>query len=279
MRVRLFGTRGSLASAGPETVKYGGDTSASLVTMDSGQHIVLDAGSGVRRIGVHIERPSRVDVLLTHLHMDHIQGLGFFRPVFDPDVDVHIWGPVSTSYSLRERLGRYLSPPLFPVRIRELQAVELHDVNTPSSFTIGDVEVRADLITHPGPTLGYRLEGDGGTLTYIPDHEPALGEENFPPDPSWTSGYSLARGADVLIHDAQYDDDEYEERQGWGHTSYNQLLAYGALTGARTVVTFHHDPAHSDERLDELLAEARATEPPFDLVGGTEGLEIEVGSG
>lgn len=244
--------------------------------MDSEQHIVLDAGSGVRRIGTYIERPSRVDVLLTHLHMDHIQGLGFFAPVFDPDVEAHIWGPVSTSYSLRERLGRYLSPPLFPVRIRELQAVELHDVTPPCRFEIGDVTVHADLVSHPGPTLGYRLEADGGALAYMPDHEPALGVKDFPDSPEWTSGYSIAKGADVLIHDAQYDDEEYEARRGWGHTSYNQLLAYGAMTGVGSVVTFHHDPAHTDDHLDRLLAEAQATNPPFTLIGGTEGLEFEV---
>jgi phosphoribosyl 1,2-cyclic phosphodiesterase len=250
LRVRLRGTRGSIASAGPDTVRYGGDTSCVEVTGDDGRVIILDAGSGIRALGNELDE-IRVDILLSHLHMDHVQGLPFFKPLLDPEVEVHIWGPISTTQTLRERLARYLSPPLFPVRVRDLPNVEFHDV-LPSEFVIGSLNITAELITHPGVTLGYRIEESGRTLAYLPDHEPALGIPQFPLEPEWTSGFSLVEGVDVMIHDAQYTKEEYEPRTGWGHTSFTQLARFAELAGPKQVVTFHHDPAHDDDFLDTI---------------------------
>ena len=155
MKARLWGTRGSIAAAGPSTLRYGGDTSAVELRTAGGQVLILDAGSGLRPIDAG-GAPGRIDILLSHLHMDHVQGLPFFAPMLDPEFEVHVWGPVSTTRSLRERLSRYMSPPLFPVRVRDLKNVRFHDV-VPGRFEIGSVEVCADLICHPGSTLGYRL--------------------------------------------------------------------------------------------------------------------------
>lgn len=251
MRLRLWGTRGSIAASGADTVRYGGDTAAVELLCAGGRLIVLDGGSGIRALGSDPEMTSRVDILLSHLHMDHVQGLPFFPPLLDPDVEVHVWGPVSTTRSLRERITRYLSPPLFPVRVRELANVTFHDV-LPGEFELGTIHVTADLITHPGATLGYRLEEEGSVLAYLPDHEPALGNGAFPGEAEWTSGYAIAAGADVLIHDAQYDDDEYESRVGWGHSSMTHLRAFVEMTRPGRLVTFHHDPGHTDAYLDEL---------------------------
>jgi ribonuclease BN (tRNA processing enzyme) len=237
--------------------------------------LVLDAGSGMRALGAEVERTDRVDVLITHLHMDHIQGLPFFAPLHDPEVRVDVWGPISNTQSLQERLNRYLSPPLFPVRVRDLPNVSFHDV-APGTFEINGIEVTADLICHPGATLGFRLGEEGRVLTYLPDHEPALGAHDFPNDPEWTSGYDLAEGADVLIHDSQYTDDEYRGRVGWGHSSYRHLLGFAAMTGVRTLMTFHHDPAHSDERLDEAHERLQESDHDFDIVPGTHGAVIDV---
>jgi phosphoribosyl 1,2-cyclic phosphodiesterase len=202
VRVTLWGTRGSVARAGMQTVRYGGDTSVVEVEGSDGTRLILDGGSGMMRVtptlGSFCER---IDILLTHLHMDHIQGLGFFYPLRDPNIQTHIWGPVSTTMHLGERLAKYLSPPLFPVRLRDLQALHLHDVG-PGSLDIGPFTVSADLICHPGPTLGYRIEENGATMAYVPDHEPALGHHEFPADPRWTSGFDLMKDADLLIHDA-----------------------------------------------------------------------------
>lgn len=274
MRILLSGTRGSLAASGPDTVEYGGDT-ASIYVAAGDRHIVLDAGSGIRRLSQAVDGQSRVDVLLTHLHMDHIQGLGFFSPMFNPEVEVHIWGPGSTEFTLEQLLGRYLSPPLFPVHIRELSSVVLHDTH-PGTFELGPVTVTTDYVCHPGATLGYRLEIGGKSMAYLPDHEPALGVEHFPPDPEWTSGYDLMVDTDVLIHDAQYTDDEYAERQGWGHSTFDQALDIAELCGVGTLVTFHHDPSHDDKMLNTIAANMKSHPLPFELIPGRAGTVIEV---
>lgn len=279
MRIRLWGTRGSLASAGPDTVRYGGDTAAVELRGPGGEFVVLDAGSGIRPIGEQVPAGTgRVDILLTHLHMDHIQGLGFFEPLFDPNIEVHIWGPGSTTLSLRERLTRYLSPPLFPVMLRDLPQVVLHEIVPPARFSLGSLSIEADLIVHPGPTLGYRIETEDGTLAYLPDHEPALGTHRFPESSEWTSGFELAAGTDVLIHDAQYTSHEYEERVGWGHSTFDHALDFAAAAGVKRLVTFHHDPAHPDFFLEEVCERIRLTRDfSFEFIPGKVGLTIVIG--
>lgn len=276
MKVTLWGTRGSVARAGPETVRYGGDTSAVEVRSSDGTLVLLDAGSGLVRLTPDLPQDvERIDLLLTHLHMDHIQGLGFFTPLRDPDVETHIWGPISTTMGLAERLARYLSPPLFPVRLRDLRAVHLHDLQ-PGTISIGAFTVTADLICHLGSTLGYRLEEAGQVLAYLPDHEPALGHIDFPGDPKWTSGFDLVHQADMLIHDAQYTASEYSQRVGWGHSTLRHAVDFAAQAEAKALVTFHHDPEHSDETLDMLLAEARGRDPSIDVIPGTAGAVFEL---
>lgn len=278
MKVTLWGTRGSVPTPGPETMHYGGNTSCVEVRA-AGQLLILDAGTGIRRLGAVVERGiERVDILLTHLHMDHIQGLGFFDPLFWEGVEVHLWGPSSSTQSLRERLTRYLSPPLFPVRLRDVDCeLELHDVLSHQSFRIGDVEVRAELVCHPGPTVGYRIEGDGAVLAYVPDHEPALGFPDFARHPDWVTGLDLALGADLLIHDAQFSAEEYAECVGWGHSSIAQALEFASVAGVRELVPFHHDPAHTDAELDRLYEEVRKMhELPFELSPAVEGACFEL---
>jgi phosphoribosyl 1,2-cyclic phosphodiesterase len=279
VRVTLWGTRGSLPAAGPETVRYGGNTSCVEVRGADGTLLILDAGTGIRRLGAKLgPEISRLDLLLTHLHTDHIQGLGFFNPLYQPGLDVHIWGPASTTLDLRERLARYLSPPFFPALMRDMPSrITLHNVPC-GRFEIGGFKVLADLVSHRGPTVGYRITEDAASIAYIPDHEPALGATDFPGDPDWTSGFELASGVDLLIHDAQYSDTEYEERVGWGHSSVRHALLFAAATGVRRLVTFHHDPAHDDSVLDRLVEEARGTSSlPFELVPGTEGATFQLG--
>ena len=276
--MKLWGTRGSLASAGPDTVRYGGDTAAVEIVGCSGEAVVLDAGSGIRAIGENLSSDiSHVDVFLTHLHMDHIQGLGFFKPLFDPTISVRIWGPGSTTLSLGKRLTRYLSPPLFPVLLRDLPNVTLHEIDPPALITVGGLTVAADLITHPGPTLGFRIVCPDGALAYLPDHEPALGAMDFLDLPQWTSGYDLAKDADVLIHDAQYTEDEYKNRVGWGHSTLEHALAFAGLASVKRLVTFHHDPAHSDDMLDKAMAQVEESrEVPFEITPGRAGLMVAV---
>jgi phosphoribosyl 1,2-cyclic phosphodiesterase len=280
VRVTLWGTRGSLATPGPETVRYGGNTSCVEVRGANGTVLILDAGTGIRRLGASVGPDAgRVDLLLTHLHMDHIQGLGFFRPLDQPGQEVHIWGPPSTTLDLRARLGRYLSPPLFPVRLRDLPCrLTLHDVPL-GEFDIGGLKIIAALVCHPGPTVGYRISEDGVSIAYLPDHEPALGAHQFPDKTDWISGFDLAEGVDLLIHDAQYDSAEYAQHVGWGHSAIAHTLGFAARAGVKRLVTFHHDPGHDDTALDRIIEEARGSaDLPFELIPGTEGARFDLGT-
>jgi phosphoribosyl 1,2-cyclic phosphodiesterase len=280
MNVTLWGTRGSLATPGAETARYGGNTSCVGVIGHDGTVLVLDAGTGIRGLGKTIDvSVRRVDILLTHLHMDHIQGLGFFAPLFRPDLEVRIWGPVSSHISLRERLMRYLSPPLFPVSLRDLPCmISLHDVPC-GEVDIGGFHVTSALVCHPGPTVGYRItDAQGSVLTYLPDHEPALGASAFPSLPlAWTSGGTLAAHADLLIHDSQYSAAEYSSHVGWGHSSFKDALAFASLSEVKHLVPFHHDPGHTDIDIDRLMKEAMAeAKPGFRVTTALEGATFQI---
>jgi phosphoribosyl 1,2-cyclic phosphodiesterase len=277
VRVTLWGTRGSLAAPGPETVRYGGNTACVEVRGKRNALLILDAGTGIQRLGAMVRGGrGRIDLLLTHLHMDHIQGLGFFEPLYERGREIHIWGPPSPTLDLRTRLARYLSPPLFPVRLRDLPCrLTLHNV-PPERFEVGGLEVEAALVCHPGSTVGYRISEGTRSLAYLPDHEPALGVREFPVEPEWTSGFDLAAGADLLIHDAQYTTEEYQKRVGWGHSSIRDAIAFATVAGARRFVPFHHDPTHDDAMLDCIDSVVRTGDLPFGFVAGTEGATFEV---
>ena len=274
MRVTFWGVRGSLASPGPETVRYGGNTACVEIRDSSGGLIILDAGTGIRRLGATLSDARRIHLFLTHLHLDHLQGLGFFAPLFQPEVEVDIWGPPSLRANLATRLNQYLSPPLFPVRLKELASrVTLHPAPT-EPIRVGSVEIVSELIIHPGPTVGYRLSEGDRTVAYLPDHEPALGVRRFPEAPEWTSGYALAKGVDLLIHDAQYSADERSTRIGWGHSSLDEAVAFAKDIGAAALAPFHHDPTHSDDDLDELFR--MVTGGTVELVPAVEGTSVRI---
>lgn len=281
MIARIWGCRGSLASPGPDTVKYGGNTSCVELRVDEDTLIVFDAGTGIRSLGLTMEEnpPAVVHVLLTHLHMDHLEGLGFFEPFWSKEVDFHIWGPRTTVRSLEESIAKYLSPPLFPVALSEVPSTpEFHDVPR-TEWEIAGLKIVAGPVKHPGPTVGYRVSHNGSTFVYIPDHEPARGGVDLTAaEPRWISGYGLAQGADVLLHDSQYTEQEYATRVGWGHSSVKDTIAFSHATGVKRLVMFHHDPMHTDDELEELLAYARSLwngggDPP---VLAHEGMEIDL---
>jgi ribonuclease BN (tRNA processing enzyme) len=204
--------------------------------------------------------------------------LGFFAPLFNPKLEVHVWGPASPTLDLRSRLRRYLSAPLFPVRLRDLPCkLVLHEVPC-GKKRVGEFEIVSCLICHPGPTVGYRISGPGGVVTYLPDHEPALGQVNLRLPPEWTSGHSLANGADLLIHDAQFTDEEYSERVGWGHSSLTHALEFAAMARVRHLVAFHHDPAHDDTTLSQIIAAGvDRARPAFRVSAAEEGAVFQLG--
>ncbi|MBI4261169.1 MAG: MBL fold metallo-hydrolase [Actinobacteria bacterium] len=283
MRIRVWGCRGSLASPGPETVRYGGNTSCLELRMADESLIVLDAGTGIRGLGVKLteEPPPRIDILLTHLHLDHVEGLGFFGPLWRPDTNLHIWGPPSPVKSLSDRLAILLSPPLFPVHLNDIPSQPVfHDIPE-GAWELGGATFSAQPISHPGPTVGYRIEENGKTVAYMPDHEPALGVDLSTVSPDWISGYGVASGADLLFHDSQYTEEEYSGRVGWGHSSTEHVVTFSLIAKVQQLVMFHHDPYHSDADLEAILVLARelwgknghGDEP----ILAREGMEIDLG--
>jgi phosphoribosyl 1,2-cyclic phosphodiesterase len=261
MNVKIWGSRGSVPAPGPETARYGGNTSCVQITLDDGRVLVLDAGTGIRGLGMALatsSKPVRVEILLTHLHLDHIQGLMFFAPCFSPDSEVVIWGPAAPEASLEDRIARYISAPLTPIEVRELPCgVSFRDCPT-TEWEIGSARLHAATVTHRGPTLGYRVSEHGKSVCYIPDHELGLGGPLAELEPDWISGFDLAQGASLLLHDCQYTDAEYSEHLGWGHSSVSDALTFASRTGAEHTMLFHHDPLHTDTMLDEMLVGARA---------------------
>jgi phosphoribosyl 1,2-cyclic phosphodiesterase len=277
MNITLHGVRGSIPTTSPAMKKYGGNTSCVEVEAE-GWRLILDAGSGMHNVDT--SRPfqnNRVDILLTHLHMDHIQGLGFFQPLFDPSAEIHIWGPASASQGLRGRLGRYFSPPLFPVYFRNLNCkLVLHEVED-STFDIGPFTIHSRYIIHPGPTVGFRIQHRQATLAYLPDHEPALGVSGLLLDLQWLSGGDLAKDVDLLLHDAQYTPEEYKARLGWGHSSLTDALQFASLTGARQLLFIHHDPMRTDAALEQLFTDLKKGSSlvfPFEMAH--EGLQMQL---
>jgi phosphoribosyl 1,2-cyclic phosphodiesterase len=284
MRATIWGCRGTLASPGPETVRYGGQTSCVAIDADEDSLLILDAGTGIRPLGLSLPLNDRpLHILLTHLHLDHIQGLMFFAPCFQSESQITIWGPSSPEASLEERISRYISAPLSPVEVRELPCEVNFRDTPPSEWELGPAKIHAEAVTHRGPTLGYRITDGPTTLAYISDHEPGLGAPLESLEPEWISGYDLARDADLLIHDCQYTDEEYPDHVGWGHSRLSDTLTFARRVEAQRLLMFHHDPLHADDFLDrfhesaqERWAELGGADGAVEMAA--EGQHLEIGA-
>ena len=282
MKVKVWGVRGSVPAPGPETNRYGGNTSCVQVTLSDGTILALDAGTGIRSLGLSLPEPSHINILLTHLHLDHIQGLMFFAPAFNPRSEITIWGPEAAEATLQDRIARYISAPLSPVEVRELPCSVSFNNCPDAEWQIGPATIRASSVTHRGPTLGYRITEGDQSLCYIPDHEPALGVELDQLEPEWISGFDLARDVSLLIHDCQYTDAEYPEHMGWGHSKLSDTLAFARRVGAQRTLLFHHDPLHTDDQIDRMCTQAAnmwedTGGDPADLEFAAERREVDLG--
>jgi phosphoribosyl 1,2-cyclic phosphodiesterase len=276
MHIRFWGTRGSIPTPGPTTVRYGGNTSCVEVRDSTGTLLVLDAGTGLRELGVALmngngARPFSIDLLLSHLHWDHIQGIPFFRPAYDPNSKLRIRGP-KQSRPMKELLGMGMDDPFFPVDLDDLPAkLEIGELEHLSDEKIGMFRVRSAHLYHPAPALAYRVEADGRALVYATDTEdPFSGKVN--------PVVELAQGADTLIHDAQFMKSDFKPT--WGHSTIESAIDVAAKAKVKRLVLYHHDPDRSDDALDHIGRDAqragRERLPGLDVVVAREGLELEV---
>ncbi len=274
MRVKFWGVRGSIPCPGPETVKYGGNTSC-IQVLGGREIIILDAGTGIRKLGLRLsarKRPLRIHLLLTHTHWDHIQGFPFFTPIYSPGNELFVYGPRALDKSLEDALMAQMQYSYFPVRGVELAArvrfTELEEEN----FSIGDVRFVSKSMNHPIRVLAYRFSHGGRSAVFTGDNEPyydvlveraarsdaaARGHSEFT-DECNRRVVDFCAKADLLVADAQYTDAEYKTKRGWGHSSVSQVLHLARGAGVRKLALFHHEPEYGDRVLDRIERRARA---------------------
>jgi len=294
-RIKFWGTRGSIAVPGPKTLRYGGDTTCVELRAE-GEVIVLDAGSGIRPLGVALqkefqERPINLSLLITHAHWDHIQGFPFFKPAYDPKNEIQILGFDGAGATFREIMTEPMRSPFFPITMRELSAkmeiIKLTDMR----FSLGKLDVHATFVNHPGVCAGYRLFTSTGSVAFLPDHEPyefflhAAGGKRLTPEQAKEIAKSeharlvqFLRRSDILILDSQYTDKEYQSHIGWGHGSITSAVSLALEAEVQTLLLFHHDPGHDDDMVDAMVQSARelATKSgrPLEVAAAKEGSEI-----
>lgn len=264
-RVTFWGTRGSIPTPGPQTARYGGNTPCVAVEGAGGHLVILDAGTGIRALGLQlVEKQNgaiRAEILLTHAHWDHIQGLPYFKPFFAAGNAVRIWGSRQGTASLEAILRQQMDPAVFPVPLDALSASLTVQEIAAGEFSVGEFRVRAMKLRHPGTTLGYRLTpvAGGASLAYITDNELGAGG-HYPLPASWRDDFiAFLKDVDVLVHDAMYTPAQLETHRGWGHSTYDEAVALAAEAGAQRLVLFHHEPEHTDAVMDKVVAAAQHT--------------------
>jgi diguanylate cyclase (GGDEF)-like protein len=288
MHVRFWGTRGSIAAPGPKTARYGGNTSCVEVRASDGTVIILDCGTGARELGLHLAQtmpqPMRLHLFIGHTHWDHIQGFPFFVPAFLPGSELNIYAPVGFQRGLEEAMGGQMEYSYFPVKMRDLRS-RIHFTELDEGFfRVGDVLVETQFMNHTAPTVAYRMTSDGATIAYATDHEPFWNASGrVSQHPGDERHIAFLKGANLVIHDAQYTEEEYRDKVGWGHSSLEYAVDVALAAGVERLVLFHHDPAHDDETMERMEVMARAhvahRGQALEVLAAREGLELQVMGG
>ena len=298
MRLKFWGTRGSISTPGKQTVRYGGNTPCVEIRLNNDELIVLDAGTGIRNLGEKLmEHGKSIKgyILISHPHWDHIQGFPFFKPAFISGNEFTIIGGESDRVSLQKMIADQMNKVYFPIQLNELKATLKFRKVEEEEFSVFDARVSTLYLNHPTFAIGYRLTYKGKTLVYISDNEPfdrrvAQSLRNVEKqivdrflrstgDPNQRV-FDFVRNADILIHDATYTPEEYVDRVGWGHSHYLFTLNVAAEGKVKQLVLFHHDPSHSDDKVDDILKkcknEIRTRKYHFECVAADEGMELKL---
>ena len=257
LKVRFWGVRGSISCAGSEYVRYGGNTSCLEVTAD-GRRLIFDAGTGIRTLGLELARqaPLDIDIYFTHTHLDHLSGLTFFAPLFDKRNSVRMWaGHLEAPYTLKKVVSNLMQAPIYPVTLDIFQAsVGFKEFEAGTSLACGAVAMRTAPLNHPNGATGYRVEHGGKSICYITDTEHREGERD-------QTIVDLCRGADIMIYDCSYTDEEYPRYRGWGHSTWQEGARIADVAGVGTLAIFHHDPSHDDAFMDDVARKAAELRP------------------
>ena len=286
MRITIWGCRGSLPTPGKQTLRYGGNTTCVEVRTQDGRVIILDAGSGLCNLGrtlVVESEPKDLKMLFTHAHWDHLCGFPLFDPAYDPQYRIMLCGGPAGQQSLRRYLGRQMEPPYFPVPFDRLQArIDFGcECGLPCEGKVGVMGCgrlcRSMRLNHPNGGFGFKLEDQGRTFVFMPDNELAFHHEN---GPSFADYVDFCRGVDLLFHDAQYTDAEYQRTRGWGHSTYADTLRMATEAGVKRLGLFHHDPMRTDDDLDRQVdwcrQQLREANSPVDCFACAEGMVIDL---
>jgi phosphoribosyl 1,2-cyclic phosphodiesterase len=274
LQITFYGVRGSTPSPCEDNRRYGGNTATVVLERPGNDPIVLDLGTGLRVWAATqpLDGSFRATALVTHIHWDHVQGLPFFAPVDRVGACLDIYAPEQVEGPLAEVFGDFMRPPYFPVHYTELRGdIRFHAVND-TDFAVGSAKVKVRPVPHVGPTVGYRVEWEGVSVAYISDHQAPLAGDSVA-----ESVLELCDGVDLLIHDAQYTDEEFALKSHWGHCTVGYCVKVAKEAGAHRLALFHHDPAHSDDFVDVLQAQARelAADSGVDEVfAAREGLQL-----
>jgi CheY-like chemotaxis protein/phosphoribosyl 1,2-cyclic phosphodiesterase len=294
MEVRFWGTRGSIPTPGPQTVRFGGNTSCVEVRTGAGHTFILDCGTGARPLGDALTTPAgaplRASILFSHTHWDHIQGFPFFAPAFEPQNTIAVYGPEGAQRSLRDTLARQMELSYFPVEMSDLPATLSYTDLGEGVHTIAGARIVAQYLNHPAVTLGYRVEADGGAVVYACDHEPfggALWRRDTAVGPLESILHEGDRrharflaDADLVVHDAQYTPEEYGSRKNWGHSTFEYVVELASSAGVKRLALTHHDPSHDDAAVAEIERRARAVaerrRSPLEVFCAFEGCRVSV---